>query len=189
MNTIGSIDLLPQITEEEVEEIEEKGEINLYGVFFVFLVVSVSLVVLGGNLMTQLDYNKQSQNLANTEGEIMDLQYIEIKQRTLNNKMDIYTVVSDRDFYADVVLQYLMEVTESLSTVDSLYLDDNLSFEVRGRTSSYTNVARLWNDMSQQEDFFELVNLQYARKSEEEGNECIRFSFTGIMQRESLDKL
>jgi len=187
VDPVRSIDLLPQITEEEVEEIEEKGKINLYGVFFVFLVVSVSLVVLGGGLIAQSDYNRQAQNLADTEGEILDLQYLEIKQRTLNNKISTYTAVEDRDFYADVVLEYLMEVTESLSTVDSLYLDDSLSFEVRGRTSSYINVARLWHDMSRQEDFFEIVNLQYARKSDED--EGITFSFTGVMSRDSLDKL
>lgn len=187
MDPTRSIDLLPQISEEEVEEVEEKGKINLYGVFFVFLVVSVSLIVLGGSLLAQLDYNKQSQNLADAEGEILDLQYLEIKQRTLNNKISTYTSVEDRDFYADVVLQYLMEVTESLSTVRSLYLDDNLTFEVRGYTSSYTNVARLWHDMSRREDFFEIVSLQYARKSEE--NEGIVFCFKGVIKRESLDKL
>ncbi len=181
-----SINLLPQLSEEEVEKIEQKGKINFYGVFFVFLLVLISLVVLGGNLIVQLRYNNKSQELFNKEKEVVKLQYVEIKQKSLNNKFETYKAVDERDFSADILLQYLIEVSEQLSNVNTLFLDEALNFEIRGNATSYRNVARLWHDMSRQEDYFEVVNLGYARKTDEG---AIEFSLSGVMKRESIDKL
>jgi hypothetical protein len=62
---------------------------------------------------------------------------------------------------------------------------------VSGRATSYRNVARLWHDMSRQEDYFEYVNLGSANKTEDddetEGN--IKFSFNGAINRETVNKI
>jgi NhaP-type Na+/H+ and K+/H+ antiporter len=184
-----SINLIPQLTEEEIQEIEVSGKRNFFGVFFVFIVVLVSLVVLGGNLYTQVQYNNKKEILANKEKEVIKLQYVEIKQKTLNNKFSTYSAVEDRDFYSNVVLEYLINISEQLATVDSLFLDENLEFEVSGKTTSYKNVARLWHEMSRQEDYFEYVNLGRASKIEKDDGGGIRFSLSGKMKRDSLDKL
>lgn len=185
MDGSGSIDLLPKITEEEVHEIEKKGKINLSGVFFIFLFVLVSLVILGANLVAQLSLNSYNENLSSAEKEVVSLQYVEVKQKTLNNKMGTFDVVQRNDFRSGEVLEYLMEISESLSEVDSLYLDQNLQFEVTAKTKSYADVARLWHELSTEEDYFEYISLEYARLNKDKG---VSFSFTGVVKEENLDK-
>ena len=81
------IDLLPQMAEEEIQEVEKKGRVNLSGVFFILLIVVISLLVLGADLWVHMDLNSKTQHLADVESQIFSMQYIELKQNTLNNKM------------------------------------------------------------------------------------------------------
>jgi Tfp pilus assembly protein PilN len=188
-----SIDLLPQLSEDEIYEIEEQGKRNFFGVFIVLIVVLISIVILGGNLVIKMQHKSKTKTMSQKENEIVKLQYVEIKQKSLNNKFSTYEAVEDRDFYSDIVLNYLMDVTEQLSTVDSLFLDQTLEFEVSGSATSYRNVARLWHEMSRKEDYFEYVNLGHARQNEskegEDGGGRVKFSFSGRIKRESIDKL
>lgn len=190
MQTGGTIDLLPQISEEEVVKIEKKGKLNLTGVLFVFLVVLFSLVVLAGNLWVRMEYNKANQQLKDTEGEIRGLQYVEMRQLTFNNKLGTYAVVTRNDFSADKVLNYLLDVAAGVTEVDSLFLGANLDFEIRGRATSYKNVARLWHDMAREEEYFEWISLERMSKTEDEdGNPRVSFTFTGKIIKENVDRL
>lgn len=186
MEPKGSIDLLPQVTVEEVQEIEKKGKINLSGVFFIFIVVFISLFILGANLYARNQFNTKSQELADSETEVQNLQYVEVKQKTFNNKFDTFTAVQNQDFKSDKVLEYLMEVSSDLSVVDTLYLDNELSFEIKGSTENFSNVSRLWHEMCTQSDYFSIVNLEYARKGSK-GD--ITFSFSGVLNPEGVDNL
>ncbi|MEA3357010.1 MAG: hypothetical protein U9Q67_01075 [Patescibacteria group bacterium] len=184
-----SIDLLPQMPEEEIAEVEKKGRINLSGVFFILLIVAMSIMILAADLWVHLDLNSKKQTLADTEAEILSMQYVELKQRTLNNKLDTYSAVMYHDFNSDSVLDYLMEVAEGLGIVNSLYLDDTMKFEMVGKASSYSNVARLWHDMCREKDYFSNVNLDNVRKSDEDGEIVVRFSFSGYIIKENLDNI
>ncbi|MBN2100337.1 hypothetical protein JW710_00365 [Candidatus Dojkabacteria bacterium] len=186
MQAPKSIDLLPKVTEEEIQTIEKKGRINLFGVFFVLVIIVVSIVVLVGNLLAKMDHNNSIKKRSESEANVKELQYVELKQNTLNNKIATFSTVNSREFRAEVVLEYFMSVSEGLSTVDSLFVDDNLEFEVSGYAGSYSNVSRLWHDLASKEEIFEYVNLEYARTSSE-GQ--IFFSFTGKMRRDSVDSM
>ena len=186
---MGSIDLLPEIPQEEVKEIEKKGKLNVFGVFSVLFVVIASLAILSFNLFSRLDYNRKSQQLVDSEGEVRALQYTELKQRTLMAKVRTYSSVREHDFSSDVVLSYLRDVVSDLSSVSSMYLDDAMTFSVRGRTDSYMNVARIWHNMAQQEDYFEHVNLDYVRMDKTDDGTVVSFAFSGVMIKEHVDNL
>lgn len=189
MAVTQSIDLLPKATVEEVQEESRRGRVNLSGVFFVFIVVFFSITILGANLLVRLDLNNRKQELADAESEIMKLRYVELKQKTLNNKVSTFGSVQRRDFNSDKVLNYLMDIAQDISTVESLELDDDMRFEISGHTTSYANVARLWHDMSREEEYFESINLEFARRQAiEEGNR-VNFSFSGVMIKENVDNL
>ncbi len=188
-----AINLIPQKTKEEVKDEVKKSKINVSGVLFVLLVVSVSLIVLGLNLYARLDYNSKNQKLANSKSDIIALQSTEKMQKTLNRKLSTYEAVKEGDFSADRVLRYLLDVSSDLSNVNSLYVDEGLNFQMEGTASSYSNVARLWHDMSRDKDYFSTVNLQYARKQTDtespESEGSVIFAFSGKINRENLESL
>lgn len=190
MNIGNEIDLLPKATEEEIQETVKKGRINLSGVFFIFLVVLFSLAILGGNLLARMEHNNKLDQRAKAESEVESLRYVELRQKTLNQKIETYESVKEYDFNADKVLDYLLDVTEGLSETSSLYVDAEMEFEIRGEATSYSNVARLWHDMSREEDYFENINLEYVRKNtSDEGEDVVYFQFTGTMIRDNVSEL
>ena len=185
-----TIDLLPEIQEAEVKEIKKKGKLNLFGVFSVFLVGAATVVILVLALFSRMDYNAKNQRLSDSSNEIVALQYIEIKQKTLNTKIDTYTSVQKHDFSSDVILEYLLEVAGGLSDVKSMYLDDSMQFSISGSADSYINVARIWHDMAQQEDYFEYVNLENVGKGIREGDQVVvTYGFNGQMIRGNVGNL
>ncbi len=185
-----NINLLPGISMEQVQRIVKKEKINLSGLLFIFLIVFFSAIILGLNLWANLDRNNQRQKLADTEGQIRGLSYTETHQQTFNNKLGTYSAVTDHDYNADQVLIYLKDGASGLATINRLYLDSNLSFEISGTSSSFSNVARLWHDMSRDEEYFESISLENVSKNTlEEGSNSVSFSFKGKMVAENVAKL
>lgn len=186
-----TIDLLPEISKEEVEIIEKKGRINLFGVFSIFIVGLVTLILLILTLFSRIDYNSKNQRLTDTASEIKALQYVELKQNTLNTKMDTYISVQSHDFSSDVIMNYLLDVAGRLSVVENIYLDDSMGFSLAGSADSYLNVARIWHNMAESEDYFEYVNLNSVGKaSKDQGDSgTVRYSFEGKMIRENVGNL
>lgn len=190
MPKTGAIDLLPEVTEVEVKEVKTKGKVNLFGVLAVLIVIVITVVILGGNLLFRLSYNNKNQVLADTKAQVEDYQYIEIEQRTLNNKISTFNAINEYDFSPDTVLTYLRDISQGLTITESFYLNDTMNFELRGKADSYVNVARLWHEMSVQQEYFQYVNLEYVRKdSDSDENEDVMFSFSGRMIKENVDDL
>jgi hypothetical protein len=179
-----SINLIPGPTEEEIVVEETKTKRSLSGFLFIAFVVFLAVVVLGFNLWTKIQLNNVQQELVDTENEISLKQLEEIQQKNLNNKLDAYKAVKDQDFNSDSVLMYLLEVTEGLSDVKTLYLDNTMKFEIRGTATSYTNVARLWHDMSREEDYFESISLDRVSRASESGS--VQFVFSGFMIKDQV---
>ena len=187
----GTIDLLPEISKEEVEIIEKRGRLNLFGVFSIFIVGLATLVLLVLTLFSRIDYNRKNQRLTDTASEIQVLQYVELKQSTLNTKVDTYILVQSHDFSSDVIVRYLLDVAGRLSVVENIYLDDSMSFSLAGSADSYLNVARIWHNMAESKDYFEYVNLSSVGKvsKEQEDGNTVRYSFEGKMIRENVGNL
>jgi hypothetical protein len=179
-----SINLIPGPTEEEIVVEETKTKRSISGFLFIALVVFLAVVVLGFNLWTKIRLNNAQQDLAETENEISLKQLEELQQKNLNNKLDAFKAVKDQDFNSDRVLEYLLEVTDGLSDVKTLYLDNTMKFEIRGTATSYTNVARLWHDMSREEDYFESISLDRVSRSADSGS--VQFVFSGFMIRDQV---
>lgn len=139
---------------------------------------------MGFNLYTKIRLNSVQQRVAETENEITLKQLEEVQMKNLNNKLDAYSAVKGQDFNSNNVLEYLLETTEGLSDVKSLYLDNSMEFEVRGSASSYTNVARLWHDMSREQEYFESISLNRVSRSSETGT--VQFVFSGFMIKEKV---
>lgn len=185
------IDLLPEIPEEVVQKVEKKGKQNVFALFSILFIGFAAIFILLGNLAAQIEYNVQNDRLAETRGEIIGLQYVELKQKTFNVKMDTYRSVTSHDFSSDVVLTYLLDVANQLSTVKSMYLDDAMNFSINGTTDSYMNVARIWHDMSKDKNYFQWVDLKNVSKdleADDPGN-SVSYSFSGTLIRENVDNL
>lgn len=191
MQKVQSIDLLPDIPEEVIEKAEKKGKMNVFAIFSIVFIGSATVLILLANMAAQIEQNVQKEMLARSRQEILDLQYVEVKQRTFNVKMDTYRSVIDHDFSSDVILQYLSDVAGRLSTVQSMYLDDAMNFTLSGTADSYLNVARIWHDMSKQKDYFEGVNLDGVYKDIHATDQAnsVSYIFSGTMIRENVDNL
>ena len=186
----GAIDLLPEIPEEEVQKVEKRGKLNVFSVFSIFSILFMAIFILLGNLYAQIEYNITNQRLSDSRQKILDMQYIELKQNTLNTKMASYESVRSHDFSSDVILTYLLEVSGELSDVRGLHLDDSMTFTVSGTADSYLNVARIWHNMSEQEDYFEVVNLSSVGLTDTDDEESVvRYSFSGKMIKDNVDDL
>lgn len=185
-----AIDLLPEMSEKQVKHIQKKGKTNVFAVMLVFSVAAITVGILLLNLLTKADVNKKKQLIAEENAKIVSLQYIELKQRTFMTKVQAYEAVREFDFSSDVVLEYLLETASGLSNVRSISLDENLTFSFSGTTDSYINVARLWHDMANQQDYFSTISLDGVSKNEnEDGTVVVSFSFSGSMIKENVDKL
>ncbi len=186
----NTINLLPGLSQEEVKNIEKKTKLNFSGVLFVFLVVFFSLVILGLNLWVRIDYNATNQKLKNTEGAIRNLSYVETHQKTLENKISTYSTVKESEFSADEILKYLKDTAGNLANVDGLYLDSKLKFELRGSAASFTNVARIWHEMSRDKEYFDNIYLEEVSRSgvaDGKGMQTgVRFVFTGVVKQKEI---
>lgn len=184
---LHSINLIPLPTEEEIEVVVTKGKRNLSGVAFIALVIFIAVLILGLNLWAKLRLNQVNQDIADVENEIKMHQLEEVQKKTLDNKLTAYQTVKNEDFNADKVLSYLLEVAEGLSDVKNLYLDNTLRFEMTGTSSSYTNVARLWHDMTREQEYFESISLERVSRSTETGK--VSFSFSGYVIKDKVKTL
>lgn len=181
---IQTVNLIPGPTEEEVEIVVRRGKRSFSGLIFIAFVIFIAVVILAFNLWVKLRLNQVRQSLAETENQIKQYQLTEIQQKTLDNKLIAYKSVKGQDFNANSVLEYLLEVTEGLSDVKTLYIDNTMKFEVRGTASSYTNVARLWHDMSREQDYFENISLDRVSRSGESGK--VNFVFAGYIIKDQV---
>ncbi|MBN1618695.1 hypothetical protein JW887_05155 [Candidatus Dojkabacteria bacterium] len=184
-----SLNLLPKISEEEVTKIRKKEKISVSGVLFLVIVTFVTLAILIANLLVNSQLSSKKQELSQTESDIVSLRHIELKQNTLNRKITTFTSAEAKDYRADKVLMYLMDVSSRISTVDSIYMNDSLRFEISGSCSSYINVARLWHNLAQEEDYFKVINLDYAQLQSVNGEERVSYSIKGTFIKDNLDNL
>lgn len=185
-----AIDLLPEMSENQVKKIEKKGKSNVFAVLLVLTVFAVTVGVLLMNLITKNELERKNEKLIEVKENIVSLQYIELKQATLVTKVNAYKAVKDFDFSPDIVLAYLNEVAESLSFVRTIDLNENLEFSISGKADSFINVARLWHDMSGQRDYFKTVSLDSVVSHEsEDGETIVDFTFSGEIVKENISKL
>ncbi|MFH1546857.1 MAG: hypothetical protein ABIC57_00040 [bacterium] len=184
---VRTINLIPKPTQEEIDVVVRKDKRSISGVSFIALIIFVAVSILGFNLWSKLRLNQVEQTLVDAENEIKMHQLEEIQKKTLDNKLLAYQSVKNEDFNADNVLSYLLEVAEGLSDVKTLFLDNTLKFEMTGSASSYTNVARLWHDMTREEKYFESISLERVSRSQDTGK--VSFNFSGYVIKDKVEEM
>lgn len=154
------INLIPPMTDEEVRVEETKSSFNIGAALAILLLVVISLVIVGYNVLTKSELQKEKRKLySEFESRLEGYTGAIVKNSFIKKRLDTYKNIQTEAIPYERVLAYWKEVSANLAEIDKIEINSNLTFEVSGSADNLEQVSKLWHFLSI-DDAIESVNLE-----------------------------
>lgn len=141
----GGINLMPEPTKEELKKEKRKTGVNLFSAFAILILVSFSLIILGLNIGMKTWLGREKQVLKNYENDLLSNQEVISANNQILSKFRLYEEVQEATFSPKEVLIYWRELVTDFGNLDSVELQNGLSFEISGSSANLRDLAFLWH--------------------------------------------
>ncbi|MBD3329293.1 hypothetical protein GF357_02255 [Candidatus Dojkabacteria bacterium] len=154
------INLIPPMTEEEIKVEETKSSFNIGAALAILLLVVISLVIVGYNVLTKSELQKEKRILYNDyESRVEGYKSTIVKNSFIKKRLDTYKNIQTEAIPYERVLAYWKEISQNLAEIEAIEIHSNLTFSVEGKADNLEQVAKLWHFLSI-DDAIETVNLE-----------------------------
>ncbi len=174
----SGINLIPTMSEEELDTEEKKKKINATSLISVSLLLSISILVIGFNIVSKIQLNAQQEKLNEQEREIQGYSQLISGNTEILERVFLYEDIQGGRFSTKLVIDHFRnQVSKSgASSLEDFSFPGTKSFEFSGRGQNLEDVSKLWylliNDKK-----VETVELKSVSKS----LEGAIFSFNGTL--------
>lgn len=179
------MNLIPKKTVAEVKVEKKKSTFNLGSVLALIALVTVTLGIVGFNIVSKVQLNNKKSELYSYEKVLGEKIDIISANNSIVDRVVMYQKVEDGRFSHKEVVQFLEGVLNKAGnlSINSLEISDGLSIEFSGTAPSFEEVSKLWYLLGVN-DKVETVNLDSVGKGENDA----RFSFTAqLNSKEFID--
>ncbi len=182
----AGINLIPTMSEQEVVVAERKKKVNVSSLVSLSLLFSISILVIGFNIVSRIQLNAQKDKLNEQERRIQGYSQIISGNTEILERVFLYKDIQEENYSRKSVVQYLETIaSKSGSNVLSDFtFSGGESFEFSGEGQSYEDVAKLWylltNDVKVQD-----IELKSFSRSQQ----TARFTFAGNVKVEEFPTL
>lgn len=175
----SGINLIPTMSEEEVKKEEKKKKVNLTSLVSLSLLFSISILVVGFNIISKIQLDNQKEKVAEMEREIESYSNLITGNTEILERIFLYEDIQKGKFSTKLVIDHFRNLVSKTggSTLGDFSFPGNKGFEFSGRAQSLEDVAKLWYLLLNDEKS-ESVELKSVSRSSEGAS----FSFTGDLK-------
>jgi hypothetical protein len=171
-----SINLIPTLSKEEIVVAEKKKKLNVGSITSLLILVIVSILIVGFNIVSRLTLNKEKEDLKTYEAKITQMSQKMISSNEITGRIQLYDRVLGETYSPKNVVDYINAIASKSGTavVNKFSLGQDLTFTIDGSASDLENVSKFWYLLSN-DPKMETVTLQTVGN----GTDSARFTFKG----------
>lgn len=171
-----SINLIPTLSKEEVVVAEKKKKLNVGSIMSLLILVIVSILIFGFNIVSRLALNKEKEDLKTYEVRITQMAQKMISSNEITGRIQLYNRVLGETYSSKSVVDYINAIATKSGTavVGKFSLGQDLAFTIEGNASDLENVSKFWYLLSN-DPKMETITLQTVGNGEDNA----RFMFKG----------
>lgn len=170
------VNLIPTLSKEEVVVAEKKKKLNVGSIVSLLILVVVSILIIGFNIVSRMALNNEKAKLQTYETQVTKMTQKMISSNEITERVQLYNRVLGETYSPKSVVDYLNGIASKSGTsvISSFSLGDNLLFTIEGKASDMENVSKFWYLLSN-DPKMETVTLQSVGNVENK----VRFIFKG----------
>jgi hypothetical protein len=170
------INLIPTLSKEEVAVVEKKKKLNIGSIVSLLILVVVSILIVGFNIVSKMVLNTEKNKLANYEAQVNKMTQKIISSNEISERTNLYQDILGEAYSPKEVVDYIntLAARSGSATVNKFSITGDLTFSIEGEANDLEDISKFWYILSS-DPKVESVTLQSV------GNNVnsIRFSFKG----------
>lgn len=172
----SGVNLIPTLSKEEVIVAEKKKKLNVGSIVSLLILVVVSILIVGFNIVSRMALNNEQAKLNTYEAKVTKMTQKMISSNEITERIQLYNRVLSETYSPKSVVDYINAIASKSgnSVVNKFSLGQDLLFTIEGKAADMENVSKFWYLLSN-DPKIESVALQSVGNS---GN-SIRFIFKG----------
>jgi len=178
-----SINLIPTLSKEEVVVAEKKKKLNMGSITSLLILVVVSILIVGFNIVSRMSLNNEKEKLKGYEAKVTKMAQKMISSNEITERIQLYNRVLGETYSPKSVVDYINTIAakSGTSSVGSFSLGQDLTFTLEGSASDMENVSKFWYLLSN-DSKMETITLQSVGNS----GSYVRFVFKGKLVLEEF---
>ncbi len=170
------INLIPTLSKEEVAVVEKKKKLNIGSIVSLLILVVVSILIVGFNIVSKMILNTEKDKLTSYETQVNKITQKIISSNEISERIKLYQDVLGETYSPKEVVDYInaLATKSGSAAINKFSLGEDLSFSLEGEANDLEDVSKFWYILSS-DPKVESVTLQSV------GNNVnsVRFSFKG----------
>jgi len=177
------VNLIPTLSKEEVVVAEKKKKLNVGSIVSLLILVVVSILIVGFNIVSRMTLNNEKEKLNTYEAQVNKMTQKMISSNEITERIQLYNRVLGETYSPKSVVDYLNAIASKSGTsvISSFSLGENLLFTIEGNSTDMENISKFWYLLSN-DPKMETVTLQTVGNSEN----GVRFIFKGKLLLEKF---
>ena len=146
INVDPGINLIPTLSKDEVVKEEKKKKLNISSIVSLLILVIVSIIIVGFNIISKMELNAEKENLQELETATMNYSQTMISSNEITSRALLYKQMEGKNYSPKLVLDYLNNIAKKSgsSYVTNITLGNDLTFAMNGNASSLGDVSKFW---------------------------------------------
>jgi len=170
------INLIPTLSKEEVAVVEKKKKLNIGSIVSLLILVVVSILIVGFNIVSKMVLNTEKAKLAAYETQVNKMTQKIISSNAISERIKLYQDILGETYSPKGVVDYINALASKSGSakVSKFALSNDLTFSIEGEANDLEDISKFWYILSS-DPKVETVTLQSV------GNNVnsMRFSFKG----------
>jgi len=170
------INLIPTLSKEEVAVVEKKKKLNIGSIVSLLILVTVSILIVGFNIVSKMVLNTEKTKLAAYETQVNKITQKIISSNEISERIKLYQDILGETYSPKEVVDYInaLATRSGSAEISKFSLSSDLTFSIEGEANDLEDISKFWYILSS-DPKVESVTLQSV------GNNVnsMRFSFKG----------
>lgn len=146
INIDSGINLIPTLSKAEVVKEEKKKKLNVSSIVSLLILVVVSILIVGFNIISKMELNAEKETLQTLETSVMNYSQTMLSSNEISSRALLYEQMEGQSYSPKQVLDYINAIaTKSGSSyITKFSLGDDLSFTIEGKASDLEDISKFW---------------------------------------------
>ena len=173
------INLIPTMSTEEIKEDEKKKKMNKSALVSLSILFSVSIIVVGFNILSKIQLNAERERLNEHERRVSAYSQLVVDNTEILERVMLYKDIEEGKFSTKSVIDYVQSIAvkSGSSKLSEFSFSGSNAFAFSGESTDLEDVAKLWYLLTNDSKIGN-INL----KSISKGEDGVRYSFVGELK-------
>ena len=173
------INLIPTMSTEEIKEDEKKKKMNKSALVSLSILFSVSIIVVGFNILSKIQLNAERERLNEHERRVSAYSQFVVDNTEILERVMLYKDIEEGKFSTKSVIDYVQSIAvkSGSSKLSEFSFSGSNAFAFSGESTDLEDVAKLWYLLTNDSKIGN-INL----KSISKGEDGVRYSFVGELK-------